>query len=50
MLAAGWFHERLTHRWGGVYLFFIQGEVYPSVYHEDVFTRLPAGFVNAVEE
>jgi hypothetical protein len=46
----GWFHERLTHRWEGVYPFFIQGEVYPSVYHEDFFTRLPVGFVNEVEE
>ena len=33
-----------------MYPFFIQGEIRVSDYFEDVFTGLPAGFVNEVEE
>ena len=46
----GWFHGRLTRQWSNVYPYFIQGEVYPSIYYEDFFTGLPAGFTNQVED
>ena len=45
-----WFHQRLCREWTGVYPYFIQGEVRVSRYFEDVFTGLPAGFINEVEE
>ena len=49
-MGTAYYQHRMCHAWSGVYPFFIQGEIYPSVYYEDVFTGLPVGFTNEVEQ
>ena len=45
-----WFHGKFCRKFENTYPFFVQGELYESVYYEEVSSGLPAGYVNPVAE
>ena len=45
-----WFHGKFCRKFENTYPFFVQGELYESVYYEEVSLGLPAGYVNPVAE